>query len=67
MITKRLNETYGEAQNNSEAYMDGSKSKGKKVCFASVLLDSTRRGFLPKKASLHIIEITATKAHTGFH
>ena len=34
-------------------YMDRSKSKGKKVGYAAVFTDTTRRGALPEEASIH--------------
>ena len=37
----------GNHSNNKEAYTDGSKSTGKKVGFAAVFKDITRRGALP--------------------
>ena len=44
-----------------EAYMDGSKSTGRKVGFAAVFTDITRRGTLPEEASIHTAEMTAMK------
>ena len=39
----------GKQINNKEAYIDGSKSIGRKIGFAAVFVDITRRGALPKK------------------
>ena len=43
----------GKHINNKEAYMDRSKSTGRKVGFAAVFSDITKRGALTKKASIH--------------
>ena len=47
--------------NNKEAYTDGSKSTGRKVGFAVVFTDITRRGALPEETSIHTAEITAMR------
>ena len=39
--------------NNKKSYTDGSKSTGRKVDFASVFTDITRRGILTEEASIH--------------
>ena len=44
-----------------EAYTDGSKSTGRKVDFAAVFEDITRRGALPEDASSHTDEIKKNK------
>ena len=54
---KRKKQHKGNHSNNKEAYTDRSKSTGRKVCFA----DITRRGALPKEASILIVEMTAIK------
>ena len=41
--------------------MDGSKSTGRKVGFAAVFTDITRRGAQPEEASIHTTEMTAIK------
>ena len=46
---------------NKEAYTNGSKSTGRKVGFAAVFADLTRRGTLPEGASIHTVEMTAIK------
>ena len=46
---------------NKEAFTDGSKSTGRKVGFAAVFTDTTRRGALPEEASIHTAEMTAIK------
>ena len=43
--------------NKKEAYTDGSKSTGRKVGFAAVFTDITRRGALPEEASIHTVEM----------
>ena len=48
-------------ENSKEAYTDWSKSTGRKVGFAAVVKDITRRGTLPEDASIHTDEITAIK------
>ena len=47
--------------NSKEAYTDGSKSTGKKVGYAAIITDTTRRGELPEEASIHTAEMTAMK------
>ena len=47
--------------NNKEAYTNRSKSIGRKVGFAAVFADITRRGALPGEASIHTAEMTAIK------
>ena len=44
-----------------EAYTDGSKSTGKKVGYAAIFTDTTRRGALLEEASIYTAEITAMK------
>ena len=44
--------------NNKEAYMDRLKSTGRKI---DVFTDITKRGALPKEASMHTAEKTAIK------
>ena len=51
----------GKHSKSKEAYMDGSKSTGRKVGYAAVFTDSTRRGALPEEASIHTAEMTAMK------
>ena len=46
---------------SKEAYTDGSKSTGRKVGYAAVFTDSTRREALPEEASIHTSEMTAIK------
>ena len=41
-----------------EAYTDGSKSTGKKVGYAAIFTDTTRRGALLEEASIYTAEIT---------
>ena len=48
-------------KSNKEAFTDGSKSIGRKVGFAAVFTDTTRRGALPGEASIHTAEMTAMK------
>ena len=48
-------------KSNKEAFTDGSKSIGRKVGFAAVFTDTTRRGALPEEASIHTAEMTAIK------
>ena len=48
-------------QKEKEVYTDGSKNPGKKVGLAAVFEDATRRGALPKEASIHTAEMTAIK------
>ena len=50
-----------ENSNNKEAYPDGSKSTGRKVGFAAVFADITRRGTLPEETSIQTAEMIATK------
>ena len=47
--------------NMKETYTDESKSTGRKVGFAAVFTDITRRGSLPEEASIHKAEMTAIK------
>ena len=49
----------GDHSNNKDQITDGSKSTGRKVGSAAVFTDSTRRGALPVKASIHTAEMTA--------
>ena len=42
-------------------YTDRSKSIGRKVDYAAVFADTTRRGVLPEEASIHTAEMTAMK------
>ena len=51
----------GNHSNNKETYTDGSKSTGRKVGFAEVFVDITRRGALPDEAFIYTAEITAMK------
>ena len=44
-----------------ESYTDGSKSIERKVGFAAVFVDITRRRALPEEASIHTEEITAMR------
>ena len=44
---------------NDEAYIDGSKSTGRKLGFAAVFLE--RRGTLPDESSIHTAEMTTIK------
>ena len=44
-----------------KANTDGSKSTGRKVGYAAVFTDTTRRGALPEEASIHTAEMTAMK------
>ena len=48
-------------KNPKEAYTYWSKNTGKKVGFAAVFEDITRRGALPEDASIHTAETTAIK------
>ena len=43
-----------------EAYIDGSKSTGRKVNYAAVFTDTIRRGAIPEEASIQ----TALKERT---
>ena len=57
LITMRKNNTsysIGKNKNTKEALTDGSKCIGKKVNFAVVFTDITRRGALSKEASIYI-------------
>ena len=47
--------------NNKETYTDESKAMGKKVGFAVVYGNITRRGILPEEASIDTAEMTAIK------
>ena len=51
----------GNYNNNKEAYIDESKSTGRKVGFAAVIADIIKGGVLPEEASVHTAEITAIK------
>ena len=42
-------------------YTDRSKSIGRKVDYAAVFADTTRRGVLPEEASIHTAEMTEIK------
>ena len=46
---------------SKEAYTNGSKNTGKKIGYAAVFTDTTRRGTLPGEASIHTAEMTAMK------
>ena len=48
-------------KNTEEAYTDGPKRIRKNIGFGAVLADITRRGVLPKEASIYIVEMTAIK------
>ena len=41
--------------------MDGSKSTERKVSYAAVFTDTTRRGALPEEVSIQTTEMTAIK------
>ena len=43
------------------AYMNGLKSTGRKVGYAAVFADTTRRGALLDETSTHTVEMTAMK------
>ena len=45
-------------KNTREAYR---QEKGKRVCFAAVFTDITRKGVLSEEASIHTAEITALR------
>ena len=45
-------------KNTKETYTDGSKSTTRKVCFAMVFTNITRRGAFPKDATIHTAEMT---------
>ena len=47
--------------NNKGAYTDGSKNTGRKVGFAAVFTNITRRGALLEEVSIHTAEMTAIK------
>ena len=51
----------GKYGSSKEAYTDGSKSTGRKLGYAAVFTDTTRRGALPVEASIHTAEIIAMK------
>ena len=56
--------TFHDTEENTvrkEVYTDGLKSTGRKVGFAVVFADITRRGALPGEASTHTAEMTAIK------
>ena len=44
-----------------ETYTDRLKTIGKKVGFATIFTNTTRKGALPKKASIHTVKKTAIK------
>ena len=44
-----------------EVYIDESRSTGRKLDYAAVFTDTTRRGLLPEEATIHTIEMTAMK------
>ena len=46
-------------QNDTEIYNDGSKSIVKRVGFAALFTDITRKGTLPEEASAYTAEMTA--------
>ena len=49
---------------SKEAYTEGSKSTGRKVGYAAVFTNNTRRGALPEEASIHSNERDKTeRAH----
>ena len=48
----------GNHSNNKEAYTERSKSTERKVGFASVFEDITRRGALPEDTSIHTAEMS---------
>ena len=50
--------------NMKETYTDGSKSTGRKVGFAAVFTDITRRGSLPEEASIHTAEMTLAVSYS---
>ena len=47
--------------NNKEAYTDGSNSTRRKVGFAAVFADITKRGTLPKEDSIFTADMAAIK------
>ena len=51
----------GNHNNFKEAYIDGSKSTGRKVSFAAVFANTTRRGILQEEAFIHTAVMTAIK------
>ena len=51
----------GNHSNNKEAYSDEWKSTEKKVGFAAVFVDITRRGALPVETSILTAEMTAMR------
>ena len=51
----------GNHSNNNEAYTDISKSTDRKVGFAAVFEDITRRKSLPENTSIHTAEMIAIK------
>ena len=51
----------GKSFSSKEAYMDGSKSTGRKVVYAVVYTDTTKRERHPEAASIHTAEMTAMK------
>ena len=56
----RTNLTHkGKHSNDKEVYSDGSKSTERKVDFAAVFVDITRRGALPEEVSINTAETTA--------
>ena len=61
IMTMKKKQPFLQHKNTKEAYTDGSKNMGKKVGFATVFIDITRRGSLTEEASLHTTEMTAIK------
>ena len=51
----------GKHGSSKEAYIDGSKSTGRKVGYAAVLTDTTRKEALPEEAFIHTAKNTAIK------
>ena len=51
----------GKHSNNKKAYSERSKSTGRKVGFAAVFTDITKRGALPEETSIYIAEMKAIK------
>ena len=48
-------------KNTIEAYTDGSKTIGRKVGFAAIFTDITRREALPEEVSIHTAEMKVIK------
>ena len=64
MTVRESSTSYNTKQkhgNNKEAYTVGSNDTEKKVGFAEVFADITRRRALPEETSIHTVEITAIK------